>query len=283
MSKIGLVLSGGMAKGAFQIGVLKALNEIIPPDRISCISASSIGVLSGYAFLTGKLKQAESSWDSACDCDAKKFILSITKSGFLQDVILNMAGDGDEIVNDFYVSLLNASTWKLTYANLKSVPQEERARYLKASVAMPVCNQAVSINGHNMYDGAIIDNIPVYPLVSHALDYIICVHFDRQDYIFENEQLNQKIIPITFPDTKMISTSVWFNKNSIEHMRREGYLQAKQKFAYIFENGFSGEAVLERIVCLNQQQAAQKQFRITGDIIIRNINKVTQKFIKKDT
>ena len=44
---IGLVLSGGMAKGAYQVGALKAINELFPKGSIKYISASSIGVLNG--------------------------------------------------------------------------------------------------------------------------------------------------------------------------------------------------------------------------------------------
>ena len=35
MSKIGLVLSGGFAKGAYQIGILKALDEFVAYDNIN--------------------------------------------------------------------------------------------------------------------------------------------------------------------------------------------------------------------------------------------------------
>lgn len=49
---IGLVLSGGMAKGAYQIGVLRAISEYIPISEIKYISCESIGVFNGYALLT---------------------------------------------------------------------------------------------------------------------------------------------------------------------------------------------------------------------------------------
>lgn len=43
--KIGLVLSGGGAKGAYQVGVIKALAELNVP--IQCVSGASIGALNG--------------------------------------------------------------------------------------------------------------------------------------------------------------------------------------------------------------------------------------------
>lgn len=57
MKHIGLVLSGGMGKGAYQIGALTALNEFFYPSDFEYVSAASIGVLNTYAYLTGNLKR----------------------------------------------------------------------------------------------------------------------------------------------------------------------------------------------------------------------------------
>ena len=63
---IGLVLSGGMAKGAFQIGALKALNSFIPLKEIKYVSCSSVGVLNGYSYITGNLDKGEKAWRTIC-------------------------------------------------------------------------------------------------------------------------------------------------------------------------------------------------------------------------
>ena len=52
MVKIGLVLSGGMAKGAYQIGALQAINEVFKPSDISYASAASVGAINTYLYLT---------------------------------------------------------------------------------------------------------------------------------------------------------------------------------------------------------------------------------------
>ena len=81
---IGLVLSGGMAKGALQIGALKALNEYIPREEIKFISCASIGVLNGYAYLMNRLDEAEEMWRIACSDDTRQFISQILRSSLLQ-------------------------------------------------------------------------------------------------------------------------------------------------------------------------------------------------------
>jgi len=46
---VGLVLSGGGAKGAYEVGVWKALTDVGITDRISVISGTSVGALNaGY-------------------------------------------------------------------------------------------------------------------------------------------------------------------------------------------------------------------------------------------
>ena len=47
---IGLVLSGGGAKGAFQAGVWKAMCELGLADRVSVISGTSAGAINAAAF-----------------------------------------------------------------------------------------------------------------------------------------------------------------------------------------------------------------------------------------
>ena len=54
MKDIGLVLSGGMVKGAYQIGALKAISEYIQPKDFNCLSCSSIGTLNGCACVVGE-------------------------------------------------------------------------------------------------------------------------------------------------------------------------------------------------------------------------------------
>ncbi len=59
MPNIGICFSGGIAKGAFQIGFCKALLNYINPDDISAVSASSIGSWNAAAFLTNNIDFAE--------------------------------------------------------------------------------------------------------------------------------------------------------------------------------------------------------------------------------
>jgi predicted acylesterase/phospholipase RssA len=59
--RIGLVLSGGGAKGAYHIGCLKALRAA-GIDRFAAIAGSSVGAINAVCAATGRLDTAERAW-----------------------------------------------------------------------------------------------------------------------------------------------------------------------------------------------------------------------------
>ncbi|HOO68452.1 MAG TPA: patatin-like phospholipase family protein, partial [Bacilli bacterium] len=59
--KIGLVFSGGGSRGAYEIGVWKALEKL----NIKCdiVTGTSIGSINAAMYVQGNLKQAEQMWN----------------------------------------------------------------------------------------------------------------------------------------------------------------------------------------------------------------------------
>lgn len=54
MISIGLTLSGGMLKGAYQAGALQCISERIPSQLFRYNSAASIGMVNAFAFFSGQ-------------------------------------------------------------------------------------------------------------------------------------------------------------------------------------------------------------------------------------
>ena len=59
--RIGLLLSGGGAKGAYQIGCWRALREL-GLDRFAAIAGSSVGAMNAVLIGSGRMDKAESAW-----------------------------------------------------------------------------------------------------------------------------------------------------------------------------------------------------------------------------
>ena len=61
-NKIGIVFGGGGGKGAYQIGVWKALDTLGVSGLIKGVSGASVGALNGAMFCAGKLDAAIGAW-----------------------------------------------------------------------------------------------------------------------------------------------------------------------------------------------------------------------------
>ena len=276
MRNIGLVLSGGMAKGAYQVGALRAVSEWIQPSDFLYVSAASIGVLNAYAFLTDQLDAAEKLWRDSTTDNYSVLISSLLRSAFVQSSIRNIISD-QPIENRFFIPLLDFTERTLSYFDLNGVSsKEEIENYLNASVALPIFNTGVSINGTLFFDGAMVDNIPVFPLVDKELDYIILLYFDNQDMIFESKEFDDKIIKLTFPDPSLRS-SLKLTYDEVVRTTALGYQRSKSVLKYVFQNGIDDkQAITDNIKKLNDEFPTRKVY-LSGDILVAQMNKVVKK------
>ena len=81
MKKIGLVLAGGGGRGAYHIGVWKALRETGLDQYVSAISGTSVGGLNAALFLQGDYDKAVHIWENI---SVEKILTP--KYGFRQDI-----------------------------------------------------------------------------------------------------------------------------------------------------------------------------------------------------
>lgn len=277
--RIGLVLSGGMGKGAYQVGALTAIDEFFRPSDFEYVSAASIGVLNTYAYLTNKLTEAKKIWESVNLKGEKRFITSVLKSSFLQDTITTIISK-ETITNNFYVPLLDLANRELDYYNFKDITPTEIDPYLRASIAMPFYNKGISIGEKILYDGAVVDNIPIFPVLRNDLDYVICIYFDDFNYIFEDNSADNRIVKLTFPDDKIISNSINVNHNAIIYMVNEGYCRTRRILSDIFSNGTDDLETIYHKIEQNNLLEPNKKIRITGDVVVTNMNKVVKKIVR---
>lgn len=278
---IGLVLSGGMAKGAYQVGALRAISKFIPLEDIKYISCASVGVLNGYAFATDNLDCAEQIWRNVTNDDTRLLVNQVLKSSMLQQNIAKLYTPDKQLSSTFYCSLFDTTHLNIVYKDLSAVNSELIPLYLKASVAMPIYNKAVQINKKSYFDGAMIDNIPVFPLLKHNLDYIICIYFDDTCYKFENSHFDNKIIKLTFPAESAIKQSVVVKQSHLDHMIQNGYERTNFLLKSIFTEGYDNlEFIYKAIDYLNNGNQ-NKNLRITGDVLVTNLNKITQKLTRR--
>ncbi|WP_421420088.1 patatin-like phospholipase family protein (plasmid) [Pseudoalteromonas lipolytica] len=205
MTKLGLVFSGGGGKGAYQIGVWKALNEFGIAKCVEAVAGTSVGGLNAALFTAGDYSSAEQLWldiapSKVLTLKTEDITLAVSKfaiGAYLPGVtpkalmtlssLIGGAGtfsqDGlaeliyrsnvcNAIDNDnlpLHLCALTAKNGELVYPQLNTLSAEDKQKWLLATSAIPAVFKAVEIDGTNYVDGGVLpsysDNTPYKPLV----------------------------------------------------------------------------------------------------------------------
>jgi NTE family protein len=175
--KIGLALGGGSARGWAHIGVLRALHEAgIFPD---IVAGTSIGAVVGGCYVAGELEALE------------QFARELTRRRVLGFLDFNFSGSG-LITGQRLCNVLEA---RLKQALIEGLPRRfvavateigtghevwlSRGRLvdaMRASYALPGIFRPVRIDGRWLFDGALVNPIPVSVCRALGARYVIAVN-----------------------------------------------------------------------------------------------------------
>lgn len=280
---IAVVLSGGLAKGAYQIGALQALSEYLPPEKIQYYSCSSIGALNGYAYATGHLDKAEQLWQTICGKRERVMLTRVLSGDTMKQVVDTICHKSTPLTVPFYCTLFHLGKMNVVYQDLLAVQNQDAIPdYLRASVAVPVLSSGHKAEDIYYLDGGTVDNIPVYPLIAHNPDYTLCFYYDEVSHCFENDAFDDKVIKIHFPVEGSLMQSLMIRKDQISHMIQSGYNAAKEVLSKAFAKGYDNlDHIYGYIREQKEKNPAPRSLRITGDMLVSNINKVTKKITKQ--
>ena len=279
--KIGIVLAGGMNKGFYEIGCLNAIFDFFGRENIECISASSIGTITAYSAVTGQNEYFINMLKDIDIRDSGRFFPSFSGNSELMQKIRSAVTDDNTTIPQLYITIWNYTQKKVEYVPIHTLTKKEIQNYLCASVAIPIFNKGVKINGSTIFDGAFIDNIPVFPLLEKEFDYIFCIYFDLRNYFFENEKFDRKIIKLyDFPSKRKLDNFV-FDPNHVDVMVEYGYNYTNRIIRSLFSSA-DKDIIDHNIEGMNEQNNIRKSKRFTSDIILTNLNKVTSRLAKRN-
>lgn len=279
--RVGLVLAGGFAKGAYQVGALRALEKFVPKSDIVCISAASIGALNAYAYATDFLNGAETLWQEAVEHGGRRFITGLMRGNVLQDNIDLLVNNASRLPSALYCPLLDWRNKTLAYKDLSKSDSNQLRKYLRASVSLPPYNSPITVEDISYYDGGLVDNIPVAPLVDTELDYVICFYFDEANYEFENAYFDNRIIKVSFASESMLSHSFILTREKIADMIRVGYEFTMQKLSPFFANGNGDVEHIYKTIEESNRTRSKPSRRLTVDVVISNLNRLTKKLTRR--
>lgn len=177
--KIGIAFGGGAARGWAHIGVLRALLEFgIKPD---IIAGTSIGAVVGGCYVADRLDTLE------------EFALNLTRRRVFGYFDLNLSGSGlisGQRLNNILESELGGFQIGETRTPFTAVATElgtghevwlQRGRLvdaMRASYAIPGVFRPVRVDGRWLFDGALVNPIPVTVCRAMGAQYVIAINLN---------------------------------------------------------------------------------------------------------
>ena len=198
----GLVLEGGGAKGAYQIGAWKALKEA--GVKIKGVSGTSVGALNGALICMDDLERAENLWANISysqiinvddELMGRLFDKSQMKPEFLRETlkeIFRMLGEGgmditplrrlieenidEDLIRkspvEFYSCTYSLTDRKELNVDMKTVPEGQMKDMLLASAYLPGFKNE-KLHGKTYVDGGATNVLPIDVLLEHGYQDLI--------------------------------------------------------------------------------------------------------------
>ncbi len=246
-----LVLEGGGTRGAYQVGVWKALKEL--KIKIKAISGTSIGCLNGALILQDDIDsmiklyeniEIKNIMDINEKIDGRKNLFNISNvSKLAADFIENKGIDNTplrETINQYidiekiYKSDIDFGLVTYSIKNKmpvqifkEDIPKEQMVDYLLASSCFPIF-KAQKIGDKEFLDGGLYDNTPINMLIEKGYKNIIVA--DIVGMGFNQKMIDKNVYLKVISPKEKLGGTFEFNQERIKNNMQLGYLDTMKSF-----------------------------------------------------
>lgn len=246
----GLVLVGGGTRGAYQVGVWKALQEL--GIKITAIVGTSIGALNGAMFLQDDFFTTVKMYENI----KIKDIMNVEGVNSQKDIfdlsnILNLATnytkqkgidntplrkmiehyiDIDKVYNseiDFGLVAYSVKNKTSLQKFKNEIPKEQMVDYLLASSCFPIFKPQ-KIGDEEYYDGGLYDNAPSNMLIEKGYKNLIIA--DIAGAGFSRKTLDRNVYVKVISPAEELGGIFEFNHERIINNMKLGYLDTMRSF-----------------------------------------------------
>lgn len=256
-----LVLSGGGGKGAYEVGVWKALHEYGIARKVTAISGTSAGGLNAALFATSSVEDSEKIWreevserltqnDSLISQEGLSSLLDMVPLDNLYnsptEVTVTAVRDRLKILKYITSTLLGSGKGSHAYyflLNYDSLP-DIKSKLLATSAFPLLCNSVFvedGEGGHYYSDGGEEsvggDNIPIYPIIKNypQIKNIIVVYLSDKNHLarripikdYDDKKIIELIPSIDLDGDNIIESVLGstanFSKSRINFLIEKGY------------------------------------------------------------
>lgn len=297
---IGLVLDGGGGKGAYQIGVWKALRETGLDQRIAVISGASVGGLNAALMVQGDPEKAEQIWFRELDSLIPTRIHMWVSEIMARYLDLSCFSRSEmecwlaAYCSSFGESRVQCVEWegtqprkyrrgKVHYFNMRGCSERERQTLLLdktlnssimlATCALPLLCKSKKIDGLRYRDGGIRDNSPLHPVTdipymqrcSQQCKTVIVIHLDPIEYDHDPLLWNGTSLLQITPDAalgNLLTGTLNFNIENAKRLAEAGYRESLP----LFQDFLASERKAQSAVSLENRRSALKQKHIRENL-----------------
>lgn len=252
----GLILAGGGAKGAYQIGAWKAMREL--ELEIGLVCGTSVGALNGAFIAQDQFELAVEMWNNMdmdgvfeADSEILDNIDEIAKGGILKTNVsllknvyehltknkglninplrkkMNDLLDEELIRNnniDFGLVTINLNDYKPLRLFVDEIPMGELKYYLLGSALVPGFSQDKN-HPLKFMDGGVYDNFPIKMAVEKGYKNIIAIQLHNKS------KPKYKGVEITYiKPSEYLGNFLYFEKDKSKRNMELGYLDTMKTF-----------------------------------------------------
>lgn len=253
--KTAVVLSGGGAKGSYQLGVWKALREL--HIKYDIVTGTSIGALNGVLMCENSYFKAKRIWrrlnleylfnelpKSNKEIDILKlFGGNFIKNGGMDikkiETILEDNVNKRKFYNskiDYGLITYNFTTKKPLILSKEKIPKDKLIDYLMASATCYPAFKMKDIDGDKYIDGGYYDNLPVELAIELGAESLIIVDLGAPGF---KKKINNKIDSIVIKPKNNISFFLNFDEKAAKINVKFGYNDTLKAFKKLDGNKFT--------------------------------------------
>ncbi|GEK88044.1 NTE family protein [Alkalibacterium putridalgicola] len=308
-----IVFGGGGARGAFEIGVWKALDEL--GYHADIVTGTSVGALNGALYILGDQESAEKMWKEIETNDilgfespaevagfgdygktVSEFIMKVIKEKGLstkplKEMVIKYIDDEQEIRNKsiiFGLSTVNFKTMKVENFYLEDIEKGKLRDYLLASSALYPAMEKYYINGIPYIDGGYGNNIPIDMALDKQPDQLVVVDV-HGPHLFKRDPRIDNCEYIWIRTNWPLGDTLLFDKQRTELNIRLGYLETmKQAHAndymgywYTFDPESQDTEKEAFYVALHQLLIGQRSSHLLSQIDKENYQKTLLKELSR--
>lgn len=294
-----LVLSGGGAKGSYQVGVWKALRQL--GIKIDIVTGTSAGAINGALIVQGSYWKALKIWnklkfnnifgkeinnDTELEVLYKIFAKNFLTDGGTEVKELHKLINKTLNKNKFYKSKIDYGLVTVDISNKrikpielqkKEIPEDKLGEYILASASCFPAFKKMVINGKEYIDGGYYDNLPINLAIKMGATEAIVVDLGA---IGIKKITKKNIKQINIKPKNNLSNFLQFNPNNAKRNIKYGYNDTMKAFGKLDGNKYTFK--------LNEIENIEKQFKeklkSILDILFNNVEQLEsfKKLIKID-